>query len=511
MGQSHGVTERDPGAFVRRVSIFWPGGSRVVDLPARGALTIGRTRSADLTIEHTSVSRKHAVLHVAPTGVRVEDCGSMNGTRVGGKKLKERQIVDLAPGTVIEIGKAMLVVQGDAPPSAREDDEEAPPPSFVVRDGSMARLHRLVDMVAKSDISVLLYGETGAGKEVFAQTIHKRSPRGAHPFVGLNCAALPENLLESELFGYERGAFTGAVQPKAGLLESAQGGSVFLDEIGEMPLAAQAKLLRTLERREVIRLGATVARPIDVRFISATHRNLEEQSARGLFRQDLFFRLDGISVQIPPLRERRSEIAPLAKQFVNDVARRTGTKAPSIAEDAFAALHAHTWPGNIRELRNVIERAVLLAGGLTIRAEHVVLRTMSMTPDDQPQMARTGPLAGGPSGYLPPPGPMHVAPTPAHAQPARPFPSPAGADASGPITRPALDNPAREQTVVAPYHFPAISGLNQDIAELERQRILDALERTDGNQKEAAALLGISRRTLISRLDEYKVPRPRKR
>jgi DNA-binding NtrC family response regulator len=525
---SSGATERDAIVPARRVSVFWPNGSAVLDLPARGSLTIGRTRNADIPIEHASVSRKHAILHVG-TGVRVEDCGSLNGTRVGGRKLKPNQVVEVTPGTVVEVGKAMLVLQGEVVPSVRESDEAPPPPSFVVRDGSMERLYRLVDMVAKSDISVLLYGETGVGKEVFAQTIHKRSPRAGKPFVGLNCAALPENLLESELFGYERGAFTGAVQAKAGLLEAAQGGSVFLDEVGEMPMSAQAKLLRALERREVIRLGATVARPIDVRFISATHRNLEEQAARGLFRQDLFFRLDGISVQIPPLRERKAEIPPLARQFASDAARRAGTRPPQISDEALATLERHAWPGNIRELKNVIERAVLLAAGETIRPEHIVMRSMSMVPEPAPAqqpmqpapaVGRTAPMAAIPIGYASPPGPMPAAPP--YATPPMPGHPPHGApswiqaappppamdrapDTPQPHTRPA-------QNIVTPYQMPQqMGGLHRDLAELERQRILEALEKTGGNQKEAAELLGISRRTLISRLDEYKLPRPRKR
>jgi DNA-binding NtrC family response regulator len=549
-------TERDAQSGARRVTVFSPAGSAVYELPARGSLTIGRTRSADIPIEHGSVSRKHAVLHVSAS-IRVEDCGSMNGTRVGGKKLKSSQIADVPPGTVVEIGKAMLVISGEGVPSAREI-EDAPPPSFVVRDASMERLYRLVDMVAKSDISVLLYGETGVGKEVFAQTIHKRSPRAQKPFVGLNCAALPENLLESELFGYERGAFTGAVQPKAGLLESAQGGTVFLDEVGEMPMSAQAKLLRALERREVIRLGATVARPIDVRFISATNRNLEDQSAKGLFRQDLFFRLDGISVQIPPLRDRKSEIVPLARQFVAEVARRAGVRAPALSDDAIAALDRHAWPGNVRELRNVIERAVLLASGGTLRGEHIVMRGVSMPPpapagpaDARPLTQTTQPPYGGAPGggpYASPP-PFPAAPpaypgAPGHTAPMAVMPNmpampphaghgvagvlppqtswlhppqPAGfvhgaphADDRTPDTPQPHTRPA--QPIATPYTMPQeIGGLHKDLAELERQRIIEALERTGGNQKEAAELLGISRRTLISRLDEYKLPRPRKR
>ncbi|HEY5947527.1 MAG TPA: sigma 54-interacting transcriptional regulator, partial [Kofleriaceae bacterium] len=192
------------------------------------------------------------------------------------------------------------------------------------------------------------------------------SPRAAGTLLRLNCSAIPETLLESELFGYERGAFTGASAPKPGLIESADGGTVFLDEIGELPATVQVKLLRVLDRREVMRLGAAKERTIDVRFVAATHRSLDAEIAGGRFRQDLLYRLAGMTIRIPPLRERLDELANLAERFVDDAARRLGRATPKISEEALAVLAAHDWPGNIRELRNVMERAVVVSAGGSI-------------------------------------------------------------------------------------------------------------------------------------------------
>ncbi|HEX3478758.1 MAG TPA: sigma 54-interacting transcriptional regulator [Kofleriaceae bacterium] len=229
--------------------------------------------------------------------------------------------------------------------------------------GPMRGVLALADRVAVGDISVLIVGETGAGKEVVADHIHARSPRSAHPLVKLNCAAMPEQLLESELFGHEKGAFTGAVATKPGLLEQAEGGSVFLDEIGELPLATQAKLLRVLEQREILRVGGLKPRAIDVRFLAATHRDLEAAIAAERFREDLYFRIAGVTLQIPPLRERLDEILPLAERFAARAAAALSRPTPVISPAARELLRGYRWPGNVRELRNVIERATLLCDG----------------------------------------------------------------------------------------------------------------------------------------------------
>jgi DNA-binding NtrC family response regulator len=223
----------------------------------------------------------------------------------------------------------------------------------------------------------LLVGETGAGKDVVARAIHQRSPRATGPYVAVNCAALPEQLIEAELFGHDRGAFTGATIAKPGLLETASTGTAFLDEIGELPLAQQGKLLRVLEAGEVQRIGALKPRPIDVRFIAATNRDLAREIEGGSFRRDLFFRLAGMTLSIPPLRERREDILPLARHFATRAAKTIGRPAPEISPGALETLERHTFPGNVRELRNVIERAVALAAGSPIGTDHLHLEPPS--------------------------------------------------------------------------------------------------------------------------------------
>jgi transcriptional regulator with PAS, ATPase and Fis domain len=218
---------------------------------------------------------------------------------------------------------------------------------------------------------VLLLGETGVGKEVLAQSIHKLSPRRDAPFLALNCAALTESLLESELFGNERGAFTGAVTARPGLFESAQGGTVFLDELGELPMVIQVKLLRVLEERRVTRVGGRSPISVDVRFIAATNKDLEASIERGTFREDLYYRLAGITLTIPPLRERASEIVPLALRFLRMTAAKMGRSEPTLSPDARVAMLRYSWPGNVRELRNVIDRALVLAAGDTIELSHM--------------------------------------------------------------------------------------------------------------------------------------------
>jgi DNA-binding NtrC family response regulator len=239
---------------------------------------------------------------------------------------------------------------------------------IVCVDERMQRVQALAQRAGGHDINVLILGETGVGKEVLARAVHAASPRASRPMACINCAALAPTVLESELFGHERGAFTGAAQAKEGLLETAPGGTVFLDEVGELSLGAQAKLLRVIETRSIVRVGGVRPRPIDVRFISATNRDLEIEVARGGFRRDLFFRLNGIALTIPPLRERPLDLPVLARAFVAELAR---GPAPEISEAAMDALLAHGWPGNVRELRNAIERALLLCDGPTIEPEHL--------------------------------------------------------------------------------------------------------------------------------------------
>jgi DNA-binding NtrC family response regulator len=245
---------------------------------------------------------------------------------------------------------------------------------------SMRRLQALAERAAGGDISVLILGETGVGKEVLARAIHAGSARADRPMVSVNCAALSPSLLESELFGHERGAFTGAGQAKPGLLETAPGGTVFLDEIGELPPALQVKLLRVIETREMLRVGGVRARKIDVRFLAATNRDLEAEVSRGGFRRDLYFRLNGMSLTIPPLRERSRDLPLLARAFVASLSR---GPAPRISEAAMEALQAHGWPGNVRELRNAIERALVLCDGPALLPEHLPTPVPFAPPDSE--------------------------------------------------------------------------------------------------------------------------------
>jgi DNA-binding NtrC family response regulator len=344
----------------------------------------------------------------------------------------------------------------------------APVEGVVVEDPRMRRVYGLASSAARGAISVIVLGETGVGKDVMAQEIHRMSPRAKAPFVAINCAAVSEGLLESELFGHEKGAFTGATEAKAGLLESAPGGTVFLDEIGDMPPKLQATLLRVIQTRQVQRVGSVKTRPIDVRFIAATHRDLEAEIGAGRFRQDLYYRLNGITLTIPPLRERRSEILPLVRSFLTQFAREMGDRpAPEVSPEAARLLEAYSWRGNVREVRNVVERALLLCEGSEILPEHLPIESMA---------ANAISFANVPApGMTPPP------------------PTPAALPAAAPV-------PADFARPTAPMNA----------AEDEKERILRVLAECAGSQTRAAKVLGIARSTLIARLDEYGVPRPRK-
>ncbi|MEQ8272922.1 MAG: sigma 54-interacting transcriptional regulator [Deltaproteobacteria bacterium] len=251
-----------------------------------------------------------------------------------------------------------LIAAARASLEGRVVQEPAP---VVVEDETMKALYTMVERVARGTITVLLTGETGAGKEVLAEALHAASPRRRGPMVRINCAALSESLVESELFGYVKGAFTGALQDKRGLIEAGAGGTVLLDEVGELPPATQAKLLRVLETGRLRRIGGIEDRAVDVRFVAATNRDLVAEIERGMFREDLYYRLSGVSLHVPPLRERPSEIAPLVDRFVVDACRELGVPPLVVDEDAMALLVEYRWPGNIRELKNTIDRAVLLA------------------------------------------------------------------------------------------------------------------------------------------------------
>ena len=418
------------------------------DLPATGALTIGRGESNAVRVDDPLASRTHACLHVGDA-MYLEDVGSVNGTRVKDRVVKPGERVRITIGETIQIGSSVLIVQRRAaqadlihPETLRDEGVYMTPPSAPRAGEAMRKVHELAERAAAGTINVLITGETGVGKELLAETVHRASPRRGGPYVCLNCAALSETLLESELFGHERGAFTGAVQAKPGLLETAARGTLFLDEVGELPLATQAKLLRVIETREVARLGSVRPHRIDVRFIAATNRDLEAEVARGAFRADLYYRLNGITLTIPPLRVRLEEIRPLAETFARQICRDLGRQPPLLPPASVAHLESYGWPGNIRELKNVIERAVLLCEGPILEPRHM--------PLERP-LTESQKLAAS------------------------------GASAAAPAA-----------------------------GNSERDRIIEALAACAGNQSRAAKKLGIPRRTFVSKLDAYKIPRPKK-
>ncbi len=555
------------------------------DLPATGAIVLGRGPTCDVVIDDATVSRIHATLHLEaaaadqPPALAIEDGGSVNGTRIRDAAATPGARFPVALDEPFTLGSVTLIVQRRVAPArarrvwshgyfeGRLEDEcaraarfgqvfalvhvvlERELPADVVR-GALTSVLRSVDVlgvhcpgeyeillvgtsraeaevlashlhaaladrgarphlglahypadgrspdvlaclardrvrgaqggerrelvlssermreiydvlgrIAGGDISVLLLGETGVGKEIVAEAVHRLSPRAARPFLRLNCAALSEALLESELFGHEKGSFTGAVVTKPGLLETAAGGTVFLDEIGELPMSAQVKLLRVIEERKVLRVGGLTPGAIDVRFVAATNRDLEAEIRRGAFREDLFYRLNGFSVAIPPLRDRVAEIEPLARYFIAEFCRRNARyPEPELSAAALAWMRGYRWPGNIRELRNLIERAVLLCTGAAITLDHLPVEALEAAA-----VRRGEPLgSSAPTGRVVP---------------------------LAPATRAA----------------PAA-----DAGDAERTRIEAALDQCGGNQTRAAALLGISRRTLVNRLDAYGLVRPRK-
>ena len=265
------------------------------------------------------------------------------------------------------------------------------PGGIVLRSHAFRQVYELARRVAASGANVLVLGESGTGKELIAGAIHYASPRAQQRFLALNCAALTETLLESQLFGHLKGAFTGAVQAQKGMLAEADGGSLFLDEIGELSPALQVKLLRVLQEGEFIPVGATSPRRVDVRFIAATNRDLEAEVAKGAFREDLYYRLNVVSLQLPPLRERPEDIEPLALHFLAQAAARLGSSLRAIAPAALAALRDYAWPGNVRELQNVIERGVILGNGSELQREDLPLK-LSRPPQSIPPETQEGPL-----------------------------------------------------------------------------------------------------------------------
>lgn len=326
-----------------------------------GPLKVGQGASADVTLADPAVSRHHLTIEETPEGVRLCDPGSRNGTLVNGMPVKE---AFLFPGSTIEIGDTVLRLQRQRAGGEARGNFAA----LVGQSAPMRSLFRELGKVATTSLSVVLIGETGTGKELVCRAIHQQSPRAARPYVVLDCAATDPSLMAAAMFGHTAGAFTGAAGARSGAFVSASGGTLFIDEVGELPLELQPKLLRVLETKEVQPVGADAPLRVDVRIVSATHRNLEEMVAAGRFRQDLYYRLAGLVVEVPPLRDRRDDVLPLARHFLS-----AANPGLALSPGAERALVAYAWPGNVRELKNVLERSAALAGPVAVLAEeHLV-------------------------------------------------------------------------------------------------------------------------------------------
>jgi transcriptional regulator with GAF, ATPase, and Fis domain len=314
---------------------------------------VGSSEGSTLRLADPTVSRVHCELVVRGDVIALRDMGSTNGTLVGDLRVVEAVV---PPGTIVKAGASAFRIDAGETPTFIPLSDRTELGELVGGGVEMRSVYAVLERVAPTDATLLIHGETGTGKDVAARTVHALSRRADKPFVPVDCGAIPETLIESELFGHVRGAFTGAVSNRRGAFEEAHGGTLFLDEIGELPLAMQPKLLRALESRTIRRVGATQATPVDVRIVAATNRQLARCVNDGTFREDLYYRLAVVEIELPPLRARREDIPRLAQRFYERLA------GPSaiLAQDFIEPLVARAWPGNVRELRNFIERAVAL-------------------------------------------------------------------------------------------------------------------------------------------------------
>ena len=341
---------RLPG--LRLTVLEGPDAGRSVAVTA-ACVGVGTAPDNAIVLTDPGVSRHHFELRTEVSGVIVRDLGSTNGTFVDGLRVRE---VFLSPGSLIRAGdSALRAVTVDevmaVPLSAREHFGR-----LTGRSHEMRYVFAVLERVSPTNVTVLIEGETGTGKELAAEAIHMRSTRASMPFIPVDCGAIAENLVESELFGHVRGAFTGAIGDRKGAFEEANGGTLFLDEVGELPLELQPKLLRALEMREIRRVGTSRSVKVDVRLLAATNRDLAAEVNRGAFREDLFYRLAVVRVRLPPLRTRREDIAVLVRSFF----RLLSPSSPMPSDEMLAALAARDWPGNVRELRNAVERALAM-------------------------------------------------------------------------------------------------------------------------------------------------------
>jgi DNA-binding NtrC family response regulator len=342
--------------------------------------TVGTASDCDLVLTDERVSSRHFAIRRAGGGCRVRDLGSTNGTLYEGSRVSD---ADVPPGATLKVGHTFVRVEPVARPLDVVASQSRRFGELVAESLAMREVFAVLELAARSDVTVLLEGETGVGKELAARAIHAESERRRGPFVAIDCSALPENLVESELFGHVKGAFTGATSARKGAFARAAGGTLFLDELATVPLAVQARLLRAIEERRVRPVGADEEIAVDVRIVGGSREGLAARSAEGVFRPDLFYRLSVLHVTIPPLRKRREDIAPIASEIL----RVRGFEDAAVAGPSLDRLFAHDWPGNVRELRNALDRAIALrpdarsfselaiALGSSERASELAIRT----------------------------------------------------------------------------------------------------------------------------------------
>jgi two-component system response regulator AtoC len=428
------------------VTFYHPGGAQAIELREGEPLEVGRDPRADLRLDVESLSRKHARFVLEKGAIWVEDLGSRNGTLIQGERIGR---ASLEAGTAVSLGGVVAFVQR-LPLGAKKVSYDG---KAIVTSSATAAMWQEVQRVAPTDLPVLILGETGVGKEVVAAALHEASTRNNQPFHAINCGAIPESLLTSVLFGHEKGAFSGASQTNKGVFEQADGGTVLLDEVGELSASTQAALLRVIETKRITRLGSQREIQLDTRILAATHRDLERMVEQGSFRQDLLFRLNTFVIKVPPLRERLDELERLAEHFIAAASARFRSAPKPIAPDALACLRRYPWPGNLRELRNILERALVLSRGPVISL------------DDLPDPIRRG---------------VEVRP---------PTIPPAGMDPRS--TLPTV--PATEG-----------EGYKDLMREYEIQVINKTLQQTGGNRAQAAKLLNMPLRTLAHKIKLYK-------
>ena len=459
----------------RLVVVVGPNAGSIREFDA-AIIRIGARRSNDIQLSDAKVSGLHCEIALDPRGYRLRDLDSTNGTYVAGLRINDAYI---APGALISIGDSQIRFE---PLDASVEVPLAAGNRFGKLVGSSIKMRELfarLERLAKTDATVLISGETGVGKELVAESLHTYSPRCNGPFEVLDCGAIPSNLIESQLFGHEKGAFTGATAAHAGVFERAHKGTVFLDEIGELPLDMQPKLLRVLERREVRRIGGTRTISVDIRVLAATNRDLGVEVNRARFREDLYYRLAVARVHVPPLRERREDIEPLVEHFL---ANTPGGEEAAITPDTIRLMMKHDWPGNIRELRNVVERAVFLSEA-PVSAESL---QRTQIPRSRPPRGAERDVAGD-----------ERSSTGATAE-STPMPD-MYSDDGGKLFQVPID-------IQTPYKVAKQHVVN----EFERRYITELLAAHNGNVSQAARAAGIDRMSIHKIMNRLGIENPRR-